>query len=506
MAGIGLRLDRMLDEGYAGLLGAYGHAAVVSAGPWVLSIVGMLAIGVASGPAARASDLLVAITWATAGSLILTGPLQLAFGRFVADCIYESPGESPGESHGRQRRGEQRRGEQRPTGRHERILPNLLGALELTTVVSGALASAVVFSCFDESLICRALLVATFVTLCDTWVLLVVLSGVKAHGAVVAVFAAAQLASAGGALALRGVPGPGEQTGLEGLLLGYLIGQVGALFAMLALVVRAFPGEPGVRFEFLRPSRARAQLAAIGLLFYAGTWVDKAVFWLNPATSAPALGPLRTSVLYDLPIFLAYLSAIPAMAVFFLRLETDFARRCSAFVRAVQDGASLPQLERIQAGMVTSVRRGLGELLQVQGVTLVAILVAGPALLEAAGLSPLHLRLLLVDTAAVALQVVFLAILSVLFYLDERRPALALIALFAGGNLVLTLITQALGPSWYGFGFAGAALLASAAGLPVLSRKLERLDREIFLRQPLWPAAPAPGPTPSLASSSRRTS
>jgi uncharacterized membrane protein len=464
MAGIGLRLDRMLGESYAGLLGAYGYAAVVSAGPWVLSIVGMLAIGIASGPGDRTSELLVAITWATAGSLILTGPLQLVFGRFVADCIYQR--------------------------QHERILPNLLGALELATVTSGAIASVVVITTFDESLACRALLVATFVALCDAWVLLVLLSGVKAHGAVVLVFAAAQLTSAGGALALRGL-------GLEGLLLGYLTGQVGALFGMFVLVIRAFPGEPGVRFEFLRPTRARAQLAAIGLLFYLGTWVDKAAFWLDPTTSAPSIGPLRTSMLYDLPIFLAYLSAIPAMAVFFLRLEADFARRCSAFVRAVQDGASLSRIEHIQAGMVTSVRRGLGELLQIQGATLVAILVAGPALLDAAGISSLHLRLLLVDAAAVALQVVFLAILNVLFYLDERRPALALIALFAGGNLVLTLLTQALGPAWYGFGFAGAALLASAAGLPVLSRKLERLDRDIFLRQPLWP---------SLASSSRRTS
>jgi uncharacterized membrane protein len=139
--------------------------------------------------------------------------------------------------------------------------------------------------------------------------------------------------------------------------------------------------------------------------------------------------------------------------------------------------------------MVACVRRGLWEILQVQGLTLVVILVAGPALLSAAGISPLHLRLLVVDAAAVALQVVFLAILNVLFYLDERRPALALIALFAGANLAGTLITQALGPDWYGFGFAIAALLASGAGLPVLSSRLERLDREIFLRQPLWPAA-----------------
>ncbi len=479
MAGVGLPINRMLGkDSYAGLFGAYGYAGLVSAGPWVLSIVGMLAIGVVANgsvaSAGRASDLLVAITWSTAGSLIITGPLQLVFGRFVADCIYQK--------------------------QHERILPNLIGALELTTVVSGGVASAVVLATFHESVACRALLVATFVVLCNGWVLLVLLSGVKAHRAVVAVFLAAQLSSVGGALALRGA-------GLEGLLLGFLVGQIGALFGMFILVVREFPGERAVRFEFLRPSRARFQLAAIGLLFYLGTWIDKAAFWLDPSTSTPVIGPLRASALYDLPIFLAYLSAIPAMAAFFLRLEADFAQRCGAFVRAVRDGAPLHRIERIQDGMVASVRRGFSEILQIQGVTLVVILVAGPALLRAAGLSALHLRLLVVDCAAVALQVVFLAILNVLFYLDERRLALALIALFAATNLVLTLVTQALGPDWYGFGFATAALVAPAVGLPILSHKLERLHRDIFMHQPLWPAARRNRPaTPSGGSPSQAPS
>src|SRR5262249_33994691 len=294
MAGVGLQLNRMLArDTYAGLVGAYGYAGLVSAGPWVLSIVGMLAIGVLAtdSGAGKASELLVSITWATAASLILTGPLHLVFGRFVADCSYQ--------------------------WRHQLILPNLLGALHVTPLVSGAVGSIIVFTGFHESVVCSVLLVAMFVAFCDGWVLLVLLSGVRAHSAVVIVFLAAQLTSVAGALALRGA-------GLEGLLLGFLVGQIGALFEMFILVVRAFPGEPGVRFAFLRRSRARCQLAAIGLLFYLGTWIDKALFWLSPSTGAPAIGPLRISVLYDLPIFLAYLSAIPAMAVFFLRLEADF--------------------------------------------------------------------------------------------------------------------------------------------------------------------------------------
>jgi uncharacterized membrane protein len=455
----------LAKDGYSGLICAYTYAGLISCGSWVMSIAGVLAIGVfAPGEGItpdRVMQFMISVTWSTAASLILTGPLQLLFGRFVADRIYEK--------------------------KSERILPNLFGALLLAGASGGALAGSVVFLAFDESFVCRVLLVASFVILCESWVLLVLLSGVKAYRATGMVFLAAQLLSVGGALAL-------SRHGLEGLLAGYVLGQATSLFGMLTLVLRAFPGDRSLRFDFLLPRLARYELAAVGLVFYIGIWADKIIFWLNPSTSAPVFGPLRASILYDLPIFLAYLLAIPAMSVFFLRLEADFAPRCEAFLAAARDGAPLSRLHHIQEGMVDCVRLGMLEIVVVQGLTLVATYVMGPVILNLAGISLAYLRLLYVDVAAVGFQVLFLAVLNVLFYLDERRAALALALLFAIANGVLTFVSQQLGPGTYGFGFALAALIAALAGMPVLSRKLESLDRDTFMRQPLFAQRPARRP------------
>ena len=76
-----------------------------------------------------------------------------------------------------------------------------------------------------------------------------------------------------------------------------------------------------------------------------------------------------------------------------------------------------------------------------------------------------------------------LAVFNVLFYLDQRRAALALSGLFAGSNLVCTLFTQRLGPAYFGYGFALATALTSVVGLSVVSSKLEHLERETFMRQ-----------------------
>ncbi|MDQ1258885.1 MAG: polysaccharide biosynthesis protein PelG, partial [Pseudomonadota bacterium] len=49
MAGIGFELRRMLrKDTLLGLVQAYAYASVIGSGPWVLSIVGILLIGIFS--------------------------------------------------------------------------------------------------------------------------------------------------------------------------------------------------------------------------------------------------------------------------------------------------------------------------------------------------------------------------------------------------------------------------------------------------------------------------
>ncbi len=88
MAGIGFELRRLLKrENLLGLIQAYGYAGVISSGPWVLSIVGILIIGVLSYavvlPDVRIVQFQVTVTYIIAISPILTGVFQLDKRRVV---------------------------------------------------------------------------------------------------------------------------------------------------------------------------------------------------------------------------------------------------------------------------------------------------------------------------------------------------------------------------------------------------------------------------------------
>jgi uncharacterized membrane protein len=88
MAGIGFELRKMLRrDNLSGMLGAYAYAGIISSGPWILSIVGILLIGMLSLPFVVPGSLItqfqVSVTYLIAGSLILTGPMQLSFTRLT---------------------------------------------------------------------------------------------------------------------------------------------------------------------------------------------------------------------------------------------------------------------------------------------------------------------------------------------------------------------------------------------------------------------------------------
>jgi polysaccharide biosynthesis protein PelG len=277
----------------------------------------------------------------------------------------------------------------------------------------------------------------------------------------------------------------GAPYGETGLLGGFVAGQSALLFSSLAVLAKKMPAKSPVAFRFLERRSLFFELGVVGLLYNLGVWIDKLIFWLDPGTGQRVLGPLYASEVYDLPIFLAYLTIVPGMAVFLVRVETDFAEAHHTFYAAVRNGAPLLRLETLCQEMTDSARRAVIDIVKIQGITLVVCATVGPWLLRVAGISELHLPLFYIDAAGVALQVIMLAVTSMFFYLDRRRAVSWLTLMLFVSNASLTYLTQRMGPEFYGYGFAIAMALTSLAGLVALSRTFQHLVRDTFMRQPV---------------------
>lgn len=457
MAGIGFELKKMLGRGRLGTdLAAVLYAGMISAGPLILSILAILLIGIAGLSRVHAPQSIVqfqvSVTYLISFSLVVTGGVQLVFSRYVSDRVFD--------------------------GKTAAILPNYQGMVLLASLISGALGLVLAFTLFDDqTLAYRLLMMAAFVLSCNVWVSVSFLASVKRYPVILMAFFLGYGVTVGIALELA-------NHGVEGLLAGFVVGQAVLLALMMAVLTRHYhrSDASAIAFDVLAARRQYASLAIAGLCFNLGVWADKFIFWFS-ATGQQVIGPLRASVIYDLPIFISYLCIIPGMAVFLLRLETGFADSYQAYYAAVREGGTLDQITAMRDAMVQGARTSLYEILKIQTVVTLLIFAFGDALLEWIGISVLYFPLLKVDVVSAGLQLMFLACLNIFLYLDRRRTVAVLAVLFVLLNAGLTWLTLELGPDSYGYGFAIALLIVTFMAVCLLNRSFSRLEYQTYMLQ-----------------------
>lgn len=260
-----------------------------------------------------------------------------------------------------------------------------------------------------------------------------------------------------------------------------MIGHATLLFLFLAGIIRLYPSARLISFDLFRYSRLYISLIATGTLYNLGVWADKFIFWFNPSTSDQVIGPLRSSLLYDLPIFLAYLAIIPGMAVFLVKIETNFAEWYDNYFNAIRDGGSLNDIESARHEMIAATREGLLAICKIQAITIAALLIFAPKLLTWLGISHYHLPLFYIDVVGVSIQVVFMALLNIFFYLDKRKIVVRLCLVFLILNVLLTLLSQHLGPLYFGYGFTLSLLICVLIALYQLSNTFRTLTYNTFV-------------------------
>jgi uncharacterized membrane protein len=250
---------------------------------------------------------------------------------------------------------------------------------------------------------------------------------------------------------------------------------------MMALIIRTYRPDRLLRFEFFRRKGFYYSLGFAGFFYNLGTWIDKFIFWYHPLTGTAVFGKIHASVVYDVPVFLAYLSIVPGMAIFFYRLEADFAEKYDLFYDNVRERGTLAIIRKYRNEMVETIRFMFRELIIFQALADLLLFILAPTLFRVLNIPQLYLGLFAILVVGALLQLGLMSVLAVLYYLDRRREAVWLSLLFLFLNAGLTLLSIAMGPSFYGYGYAVASLVSFVVSLAVLQRVMERLDYETYM-------------------------
>ena len=454
MAGIGFELRRLLQqETFTAQVRAYAFGAIIVLGPFLCAILCLAGLGLGS---ASVSDLATrqtftgAVTYVFGGSLVTTGLVQVVTTRYLADKVYR--------------------------GEYDTLIQALFPVL-LLTVGLLLLVAIPALARLDLSPLAIVTTLALAITLGLIWVTIVFVSSVHGHRAIVAIFLVGSAVALGLGLTLL------RPFGLEGMLFGYAAGH----FLILALLVNHLVRQFGLprRWDWgvLGYVQTFPSLLAIGFLQALGIWIDKFVFWTSEL--ALSSGGFVTAPRYDSAIFLAVLSAQPAVVHFFVKQEADFEQAFHAYFDEVFFRSSFDKIRDAATELRNACYRALTEILWIQGVITFLCLVHAEAILRTVGLPVSQIGMFRSGVVG-SLFLIFMMFANViLLYLDRRREVLISVTAFALVNLGASLVSLRLGFPYFGFGYAVACLIGMVTSLYHLMAQLEHLEFQTFAMIPI---------------------
>ncbi len=454
MAGIGLKLRAILrEETYSATVRAYALGAVLVMGPFLCSVVCLALLGVLGislADTATRQTFASAVVYVFGGSLVSAGLLQVVVTRYIADAIYRGAyGELPSS-----------------------LFPMLLVTAGLH-VVSGV--PVLIFT--DLSPLASVTVLALYVTIGCLWIVIPYWTSASGHVTLVVNFAIGTALALGAGAWLLG------RFGLEGLLIGYTAGHFLILIALIEQLLAEFGRPSRFSFAVLGYVRRFPMLVFIGAFGALGTWIDKFLFWTSDLSLAAS--GFVTAPKYDSSMFLGFLTAVPAMVHFFVRIEADFSAQFHQYYDEVFFRSDLDQIGEAAKRLREAVIDALLDILKVQGVVTFLAAFFGVEILSALGLPVSQIGLFRYGVVG-SLFLVFMVFSNVvLLYLDCQRQVLAVVSLFLGVNLISSAATLELGYQFYGLGFATASLVALIVSLTMLMRQLYNLEFVTFATLPL---------------------
>jgi uncharacterized membrane protein len=432
-------------------LQGYFHAAVGNLGPWLLTVIALGIVFFLTSHVAEASviaEFRHVMMYNFCFAAIFCVPIMVLTSRYLANCIYSSD---------------------------LRMVPGLLGgALTVLYCVLAPLAFVFYFGYTTLTWQQSALAVVNFLLISTTNLLLVFLPVVRNYGLVFLFFSIGFLLSFVGAFSLA------STFYFSGLLTGLNLGFLFFIAVILARIFAEFPKNFIHPFRFLTYFHKYWDILLATVIYACGIWVDKWVMWLSPLAERSPAGFL-VNPSYDSPMFLAYLTVLPGMALFLMKQEGYFYEVYLRFYRSILNHNSFKTLDKDRTRLGLALADIGRELLLLQALVCLVFVTVAPRIFETLGLNLNGIGIFRFGVLGAAFHVFHLVVCIFLFYLDNKRGLLAIAVVFFLTNSLLTLSTVNFGVQFYGYGYLLSSIITFLVSVVILEKSIRNLLYNTFV-------------------------
>ena len=454
MAGIGFKIQKLLAEDtYWGSVKGYFYSAVISSGPWLISIICIGALGILSGPLLGNEEHHIFRAWVTycyAASLVISGAIQILMTRYLSDCIYKNDDES--------------------------IFSSFL-TFSIPTFIFQFLVAWLYLKYWNLPPVFCFTGAFLFAIINEIWIAMIYLSAAKDYVTIVLAYCIGATVSVLGAWFLV------EDHQLSGLIVGYTIGQTSLLAILISRILLEFPIGKWFNIDCLKYFIKYPQLISIGFFYNSAIWIDKIIFWVYRGDEVHP--GLFTCPFYETPCFLAFVTIVPTLSIFLVRVETSFFTAYRNYYSKVVEKFPLKEVLAEKKIVLESLKLSYYKLMLFQGIITALSIIMAPAIIIWFKMETFQLAILRITILGAFVHAMLMVLMIIILYFDWRGLANQVNILFFVSNGLLTYLGLDYDLTYQGYGYFLACLITLSYASFKFFQRWEDLEYITFTSQPL---------------------
>ncbi|MBI6058960.1 exopolysaccharide Pel transporter PelG [Clostridium perfringens] len=189
---------------------------------------------------------------------------------------------------------------------------------------------------------------------------------------------------------------------------------------------------------------------------------------------------------YDVPSFYAFLSVIPSVVIFTVKIETAIYPKYKDFYNFVRESGSINEIRRAKKILIDTIILHMTHMIKVQFIASFACIVFGFKILPNIGFASDSLEIFGILTLGAISYISMSFLILMLLYFDARKDALQVSLVFFITIVLFSIITVIIGQEYYGYGFFISSLISVVFAFNRINNFFRIIEYRTFASQPVF--------------------
>lgn len=463
MAGIGFELKKIIDkDNIFAQARVYFMSSLITVGPMIICITLFLVMQrLLKNLGASYANIQIfnaVIIYSFLISYISSNGISMLMSRYISDCIYAKKSGC--------------------------IFESFLGVSIICSIISTIIMSLLLINS-PLNLVIKSICFMITIILSLIWLEIIYLSAIKEYLHIVSFFLIGiSIVILGTILGIEFLNIPPIYSALLFSLAGYIF----IAISFMVLLYKVF----GIKdlglsncLKFVCSIDKYYELLLIGLFLSLGAYFPNILIWLTPNATLVE-ETFRIASFYDVPSFYAFLSVIPSVVIFTVKIETAIYPKYKDFYNFVRESGSINEIRRAKKILIDTIILHMTHMIKVQFIASFACIVFGFKMLPNIGFASDSLEIFGILTLGAISYISMSFLILMLLYFDARKDALQVSLVFFITIVLFSIITVIIGQEYYGYGFFISSIISVVFAFNRINNFFKIIEYRTFASQPVF--------------------